>query len=960
MRLIRYFLFFIVQLGLACSVYAQAIVSMNPPFPTSTDAVMLTFDASQGTGGLANLGPSEKVYIHTGITVNGQNWRNVVGDWGQDNGKGLMTRVGNSNLYTIEISPSIREWYATNSGQPVDQGASVTKLCMVFRNANGSKEGKASGGQDIFMDLATNSFSASITSHPQRSLLLFANDQIIVTGQASAQAELQFELDGNVQSTASASTLLRDTLLANNLSAGLHTLVFTATSGNGTVRDTLLLTRHVASQIAAVPSGRNEGIFYPDESSVYLQLRAPYKNFIYVLGDFNEWSFRPEFQMKKSPDGQFFWIEIGGLEPGREYRFQYYIDQEGLRVTDPYVEKVLDPWNDSWIPATTYPGLIPYPAGITEGFVGVLQTRKEAYNWDQTYTYQKPPKEDLVVYELLVRDFSSERTFDQVIRKLPYLATLGVNAIELMPVAEFEGNDSWGYNPMFFMAVDKAYGKANELKRLVDSCHSRGIAVILDVVFNHAFGQCPLVKMYFNPDAGPYGQPTAQSPWFNQVEKHPFNVGYDFNHESQATRYFVSKVLQHWINEYKIDGYRFDLSKGFTQKNTGSDVAAWGQFDQSRINILKAIADSVWKADASSLVILEHFADWNEEYQLTNYGMMSWARGTEIYNEATMGYASNIYDNTIQRRGWNNSEGPQKYGLVAYMESHDEERLMYKNHVYGNSSGAYNIRNLNTSLERIAQAACFFIPLPSAKMIWQFGELGYDYSISYCQNGTINTNCKTDAKPIHWDYYDNPQRWRLFEVFRKLNYLKTSYPVFRDLNHFYDLASYGKVLRFSGNELNAVILGNFNVSSEQIYPGFQSSGKWYDYLTGDSITVSDPNAALTFAPGEYRVYLNKRVIAPSNTLPGGPTGIADPDHVAANVYPNPFSTWVHFYLPGAERGHIDLLITDLSGKLVRHEKYNGTSGLGGIALNLEDLGAGMYLYTLRQNGKSYNGKLIKP
>ena len=84
---------------------------------------------------------------------------------------------------------------------------------------------------------------------------------------------------------------------------------------------------------------------------------------------------------------------------------------------------------------------------------------------------------------------------------LNYLEELGINAIELMPVNEFEGNNSWGYNPSFHMALDKYYGTPEAFKALVDACHARGIAVILDVVYNHVFSQSPLAKLYWDPIA---------------------------------------------------------------------------------------------------------------------------------------------------------------------------------------------------------------------------------------------------------------------------------------------------------------------------------------------------------------------------------------------------------------------------------------------------------------------------
>src|SRR5690606_6958169 len=124
-------------------------------------------------------------------------------------------------------------------------------------------------------------------------------------------------------------------------------------------------------------------------------------------------------------------------------------------------------------------------------------------------------------------------------------------------------------------------------------------------------------------------------------------------------------------------------------------------------------------------------------------------------------------------------------------------------------------------------------------------------SLFTCANGTtVSEDCKTGVKPVRWDYYNNPNRQKVFDTFRKLNYLKTNYTAFRDLNHYMEVETYKKVLRFGNDDLNAVIVGNFNVVNEDMYPGFPFSGKWYDYLSGDSINVSDQNAPINYAPGE--------------------------------------------------------------------------------------------------------------
>src|SRR5205823_33720 len=117
-------------------------------------------------------------------------------------------------------------------------------------------------------------------------------------------------------------------------------------------------------------------------------------------------------------------------------------------------------------------------------------------------------------------------------------------------------------------APDKYYGTKNNLKALIDECHRRGIAVVLDMVLNHSTGNSPMVQLYGTISGGP----TADNPWFNVSAPHPYSVYNDLNHESQYTKYFTKNVIKFWLQEYHIDGYRFDLAGGFSQvtKNEGT------------------------------------------------------------------------------------------------------------------------------------------------------------------------------------------------------------------------------------------------------------------------------------------------------------------------------------------------------------------------------------------------------
>ena len=439
--------------------------------------------------------------------------------------------------------------------------------------------------------------------------------------------------------------------------------------------------------------------------------------------------------MNKTSDGKHFWVQINNLEPKKEYVFQYFIDGQ-IRIGDPYADKVSDPWNDKYITNDTYPNLIQYPNGKTTGIATVLQTDQDSFNW-QINDFTPPTKEHLNVYELLVRDFVEKHDFATLKDTLDYIQRLGINVVELMPVSEFEGNSSWGYNPNYYFAPDKYYGPKNTFKAFVDECHKRGIAVVMDMVLNHAFNTNPMVMEYW--DAA-NNRPAANNPWFNQTSPNPvYSWGSDFNHESPETKAFVDRVNRYWMEEYHIDGFRFDFTKGFT--NTPGDGSA---YDQSRIDILTRMYDSIKAFNPNAYVILEHFTDNTEEKVLANHGMMIWGNSNYNYNEATMGYhdsgKSNFSWISYKNRGWNEPN------VMGYMESHDEERLMYKNLTYGNSSGAYQIKQLPTALKRMELAGVFFFTIPGPKMVYEFGERGFDYSINW---PCMDDGCRTDPKNIY-------------------------------------------------------------------------------------------------------------------------------------------------------------------------------------------------------------------
>ena len=835
--------FFSILLFFGVSGYCQ-VITVTPALPNDKDAIEVIFDASQGSGGLA--GYTGNMYAHTGVITNkstsGSDWKYVKADWGVNIADCKLTSLGN-NKWKLNIGPSIREYYSVPTGEEIQ------KLAFVFRNPDGSKTGKTSSGGDIFYDVFPSSLSIKITAPSDKFLFVDLNSTINVTvSSLQADSTLLFVNGSRVAFTTGSS--LAYTLTA---SAQGRTLVKAiGKSAAGMVADSFYYYVRPEPVIAEIPAGMKDGINYLSPTSVLLSLYAPLKHSAFVIGDFNNWLPDEAFFMKKTPDGKRYWLQIDNLTAGKEYIYQYLVD-DNIRIGDPYATKVSDPWNDSYITNDTYPNLIAYPSGKTQGIATVLQTSQKSYQW-KINNFAPPKETDLVIYELLVRDFSDKHTFQAVIDNLGYLWKLGVNAIELMPVSEFEGNLSWGYNPNFYFAVDKYYGTHDRLKQLIDTCHQLGIAVISDIVLNHSFGTSPYVMLYWDASNS---RPSAESPIYNPIPKHDFNVGFDMNHESPDVKNYVGRILRYWLTEFKFDGYRFDLSKGFTQKNTLGNPGAMANYDQSRVDILSAYYDTIVKVNPKANLILEHFADNSEEKVLAEKGMLLWGNMNNSYIQAAKG---NIPGSDLSGAAYtSSSRGWSTPNLVSYMESHDEERQMYSCLTGGLSSGSYSIKDSATALNRAALAATFFYTIPGPKMLWQFGERGYDYSINW-PSGTSAS--RLDSKPPRWDYMNNAKRFNLYSQVASLIKLHKENPVFETTDFDLSVSTAMKRIRLRNDSTGIVVLGNFDLMTNAMNPKFYNTGKWYELFTGDSITVTNTEELVFLKAGEYRIYSNKKLKYP--------------------------------------------------------------------------------------------------
>ncbi len=915
-------------------------VTTSVAFPNGDQPVTLIFDLTQAKDGRAKglLGKSDDVFLWSGAGTTDAGNAFEYQPTGQSNFSlpftpGKMTSLG-KDRWSITITP--RNYFG------VPTGKAIRKLGVLLKNGSGSAQ-----TEDFVVTLFENKLQIKRYSPLANAFYVDAGEVVPVSVKASAKGTLTLRLDNQYLSTLPNTDTLGYNLNTGSNAPGQKRLaISTIQTATESVSDTFSFTIRPSTVYADVPAGMVDGINYRSATQATLVLFAPNKRFVYVIGEFNNWQPSPDYLMKRSFDGTRYWLDLNGLPTGQEIAYQYLVDGT-LSVADPYTDKILDPNNDKFISTTTYPNLKSYPTGAS-GIVSVLQTNQPTYAW-KSVAYTRLAPEKMVVYELLVRDFTDKQNYKTLTDSLSYLKRLGINTIELMPIMEFTGNNSWGYNPTFYFAPDKAYGTKNDLKNFIDQCHANGIGVILDMVLNQADYEFPYVKMYWDG-----AQPSTDSPYFNQQATHPYSVFFDFNHESLNTKALVDRINRYWLSEYRFDGFRFDLSKGFTQKNTGTNVSAWNAYDASRVAIWKRIYDKIRAADPTAYVILEHFADNQEETELANYGMMLWGNSNGDGRSAVLGNGGNLTSLSYKNRNWTNAN------LMSYVESHDEERVSYDLQTNGKLVGSYNLKQLSTALERIKLLAAFALTVPGPKMIWQFGEFGYDIPID--QNG------RTGTKPTRWEYLSLTNRLQLWKVYQALIKLKTTEPAFATNSYIVDLAADVKRVTLNSASQTVFLIGNFGTSdlvdATATIAAFPKTGTWYDYFGGPDVMVTDLQQKLGLRAGEFHLYTTQKLAAPeANLTPWtAPPVLATEPLLDAEltVFPNPATDRVQIRLTNAYHGPVTLTLTNTLGQTIQSQINNKTADTLTINLSTATWPTGTYWLTCQIDTTRVSRMVIKP
>ncbi len=820
----------------AFSMTAQ-VTSTPPLLQEDSKDVVIYFHADQGNQGLMNQPSTAQIYAHTGVITNkstsASDWK-YAPTWGDNNAKYKLDYVS-PNLWKLNIG-DLRSYYNIT-----DASEQIEKLAFVFRNSTNTLEGKGVNNTDIFLDVLPDGLQVLLLSDNQGNVITAEHPNITFNLYCTEAAELTLTVNDRQIGSASGATEL--TAANTFTTSGNYTVTGTAKVGSQTVATSLQYVLPTPSQPAIYPGGVPKmGAVKNADGSVTFCLAAPQKSSAMIVGSWDDYQLLDQNTMayQDYQNDRYFWITVPGLESGKDYMYYYLVDGN-LRVGDPYARLVLDPYNDKYIPESVYPNLPAYPyEKFTDIPLAIYNDTLNDYDW-QVKDFKGVDKSQLFIYELLVRDFTGtegkalgDGTIRGALAKLPYLKAMGVNAIELLPINEFNGNNSWGYNPNFYFAPDKAYGTPDDYKEFIDACHANGIAVILDMVFNQTDWLHPWYKLY----------PVGSNPFYNASAPHAYSVLNDWRQEYPLVRQQFKDVLKYWLTEYKVDGFRFDLVKGLGNNSSyaNNGDAATNAFNQSRIDNMHELQQAMEEVNPNAYFINENLAGAQEENAMAAFGQLNWANVNTQGGQYAMGYASNSgldrFYAPNDSRTWGST--------VSYLESHDEQRLAYMQ----NTNGASGIKgSIVNSMHRLGSAAAQMMMAPGAHMVWMFSELGNPQNNKDASGGN-----NTDPKTVNWKYFDNANRHGLYEDYAQLALVRAKNPEM--------FGSDVQVsLKCSTNDWNAgrsIVLTN---GSKQIILAVNPN------TSGDPINISVPFK--TFSNDDYQLMARSYDTTPSYNASAG-------------------------------------------------------------------------------------------
>ncbi len=549
----------------------------------------------------------------------------------------------------------------------------------------------------------------------------------------------------------------------------------------------------------AVQEIRPGAVDYGDGRVVFA-LYAPGKQSVHLVGSFNRWDPRAD-PMEAAPDG-LWWIEKA-LPPGPSL-YQFVVDGR-TTICDPYARALAQ--GSEYDPPRA-----------------VVDVGRKPFTWRNDH-WKRPAFQDLILYEIHVGDFTPQRSFRAVIQKLDYLEDLGVNAMELMPVFEFVGEEaSWGYDPTYFFTVETDYGSADDLRALVDEAHGRGIAVILDIVLAHTSTKHPFRKLYTE----------EESPWYGKGFGEKNRFGFPMlDYSKPATQDFVRDVISYWTHEYHIDGFRFDYLIGIGAKD-GMGVPFLVRSAREQRPDLYLIGEyspeEPEAANESGLDGCWHVA--------VRYALMTLLRQGKL-NE----YDWNDFERVFGFFDPRNQGYRHRFMAVNYLETHDEWRAFYE---FISAGFSYE-----TAFVKSALAAAVLFTIPGQPMLYHGQEWGEP------------TECTLRPNPIHWENLEKESARKLRDRYRQMARLRREHPALRSENFSIDaihpdLKSVA-YRRWSddadqGQGDHVVVAVNFSPIPQTMEVPFRHAGTWRDVLSGEAVEARD-SLSVRMEPLSARIFI---------------------------------------------------------------------------------------------------------
>lgn len=864
------------------AVLIMALASMVTPqyavaqlFTTSPDIVQsgtknlkIYFHAAQS--GKPELINATSLYAHIGVTLttNPNKWEYVKGDWNSNTDDKRFIKQPDGT-WELNIG-DIREYFG------IKQGDEPAKIAIIARLPSGAGNGYGQT-DDFFINITPEGLHLTLDTDNGAATIFHGARKVTFTVNATSNCTLSLSVNGtNIASVNG--TRLKATH-DFTISDTPYKIVATATNGTETLTEEMEVSCLPSSTQKSYPGGSpRQGAVKNPDGTVTFCIAAPQKSNALLVGAWDNYRALGNNVMNYTDyqNQRYFWVTTSSRMTDDEYLPYYFKIDGDINVADPYARLVLDPYSDNSLPSKCFPSMPAYPAGLVpeNTMLAVYRGDIDNYNWDNhTLNFKVPDHRSLTIYEMLLRDFTGDGTdqggksfgtFRTALEKLDYIESLGINAVELMPVMEFNGNNSWGYNTNFYMAPDKAYGSPADMRDFVAECHRRGIAVILDIVFNQSDGLAPWYQMYGG---------TANNPFYNATAPHDYSVLNDWNQDNPLVKQHWKDVLRYWLENYKVDGFRFDLVKGLGSNNSYS--GGTDDYNESRVRLMKELHATISEVKPDAIHINELLGTAKEENANGADGQLTWVKisdpSIDYATARPNGNPGNM--NGFLASNWNRTIGQ----TVDYAESHDEPRLASKMRTTDtrqcDATVAYTATHpKSASVKRLGAVAAQMLLTPGSKMIWQFGEIAADDA----QGSDLE---KLRAIAPKWNQMTNNMRSGLLENYRQLIHLRKQNPEL-----------------FNGEDATCTLTG-FNNSLENIRTIRVTSGNkeiiafFNPAVSGNAKTAISPAAKLT--PENAQLVTASYGTTPTLTSAGGTS-------VSVKLAPNEFAVYASSTVAGNE------------------------------------------------------------